>query len=100
MRGESVVLDVAVPDYPDVQAATEVDRQHDALRDHGPSGRRHPRPRPRADLPGGQVITREDLIEQSVRTSCATGLTDFGYVPRIADVREAFPTPAERDKTL
>jgi hypothetical protein len=46
------------------------------------------------------VITREDLIEQSIQNFIRDGLTDFGYVPRIADVREAFPAPAERDKEL
>jgi hypothetical protein len=46
------------------------------------------------------VITREDLIEQSVTNFVRTGLEDFGYVDRIAEVREAFPTPTERDSTL
>jgi hypothetical protein len=46
------------------------------------------------------VITREDLIEQSVTNFVRDGLTAFEYVPRIADVREAFPAPAERDTTL
>lgn len=46
------------------------------------------------------MITREDLVEQSVTIFVREGMTDWGYVPDIADVREAFPTPDERDKTL
>lgn len=46
------------------------------------------------------MITREDLIEQSTTNFVREGMTAANYVPRIAEVREAFPTPTERDGTL
>lgn len=46
------------------------------------------------------MITREDLIEQSVMNFVREGLTDFNYIPRVADIREAFPSPGERDTAM
>lgn len=42
------------------------------------------------------MITREDLVEQSVQDYVRVGLEDLNYSPEIVNIREAFPSAEER----
>lgn len=42
------------------------------------------------------MITREDLVEQSVQDYVRVGLEHLNYSPEIVNIREAFPSAEER----
>lgn len=42
------------------------------------------------------MVTREDMVEQSVSDFAREKLTLLEYIPNVCDLREAFPTPDER----
>lgn len=46
------------------------------------------------------MILREDMIEQSVQDMVRSGLAGFNYDDTIVNIRDAFPTPGEREKPL
>lgn len=46
------------------------------------------------------MISREDIIEQSVFDYVKDGLRNGGYDENLVAVRDAFPTPNERSSTL
>lgn len=42
------------------------------------------------------MVTREDMIEQTVSDLAQAKLTQYSYIPNVVDLREAFPTSEER----
>lgn len=46
------------------------------------------------------MITREDLIEQTLTDFLQSKLTANGYIPDVVDIREAFPSVTERSQEM